>query len=233
MDKIKQSYFNLLMISSSIREYWISKVAVESFLNSLELSIEDDLLYSELPISNIKEHFEKQAIPIKGFITIQTCAFLDEYQLLFKILPDDETLLNEAIEFKKGLKTIIGPAISLINNSWKDLRSVRNNLLAHNWRKGGTPIMFGESITKPQNTPWIDEEFTLLVGIFNATIYILQHYKPDYYNEMHSILKEKTSVKVHHMSRVLTHDDSIELVTALEGLMQLELDFFNRNLKTD
>ncbi len=222
MENIKQSYYNLLLIASSIRQYWISKVGVESFINKVE-TIEE--YFEDLSTVEVKQQFEMQSYAIKSFIIIQTCAFLDEYTLLFKLMPEDTALNNEARALKKDLKSLMKPAISLINNYWKDLYSVRNNLLAHNWRKDGQAIMFSQLMDKPSNAPWIDEEFTLLVAIFDTIINSLKEFKPDYFTEMNNIAIIKN--KVHHKTPVTSHGKSIEIAQALKVIMQHELKNLN------
>jgi hypothetical protein len=178
MQKVKQSYYNLLMIAASIRQYWFAKVALESFLNVV---IPDELeMQEEISMPHVRANFDLQNIAVKSFIIIQTCAFLEEYKIIFSIPVDDPALASESATFKNGLKIILRPAISFINKSWKDLYSVRNNLLAHNWRKDGELIMFSSITDNPSNAPWIDEEFTLLVGIFDSVIEILKGYRPVY-----------------------------------------------------
>lgn len=223
MDKIKQSYYNLLMIASSVRQYWTSKVAVESFLNILRENdgIENDLIYQ------VKEKFELQTMAVKGYIIIQTCCFLDEYKLIFSLKPTDSSNDAEVNNFKNGLKKILRHPVSFINRSWKELYEVRNNLLAHNWRKNGEPIMFSHLISKPQNAPWIDEEFTLLVGIFDSVIEILKKYRLDFFNEMHTQMQAKVNETVHHMARSISHETSIEMVLEIKSLMANELKELN------
>lgn len=222
MEKIKQSYFNLLMIASSIRQYWISKVGVESFINMIETA-ED--LFEDLSTVEVKQQFEIQTYAIKGFIIIQTCAFLDEYGLLFRLMPENVDFSEEAKLFKKDLKSVMKPAITLINNYWKDLYAVRNNLLAHNWRKDGQAIMFSQLTDSPTNAPWIDEEFTLLIGIFDSIINSLKEFKPAFFSEMNNkiVCKEK----VHHRAPVIDHEKSLEIANALRTVMQHELNQLN------
>ncbi|MEN5197499.1 hypothetical protein [Sphingobacterium faecium] len=62
------------------------------------------------------------------------------------------------------------PAISIINDYWKDLYFVRDNLLVHNWRRDEQAIKFTELMDSPTNAPSIDKEFTLLIGIFDSII---------------------------------------------------------------
>jgi len=76
---------------------------------------------------------------------------------------------------------------------------------------------------KPSISPWIAEEFTLLIGIFDIIIYYLKKYKPDSFEEMHSSILEKNSKKVHHRSRVTTHYASLILLEALKVIMEYEL----------
>jgi hypothetical protein len=228
MQKVKQSYYNLLMIAASIRQYWVAKVALESFLN---IVVPDELeMQEDISMPQVRANFDLQNIAVKSFIIIQTCAFLEEYKMIFSISADDPELASESSAFKTGLKIILRPAISFINKSWKDLYAVRNNLLAHNWRKDGQLIMFSSLTDEPSNAPWIDEEFTLLVGIFDSIIEILKDYRPDYYQEMSLIITEKSKKKVHHMTRSTTHEESVKLAQAVKGLMKLELDHLNEKI---
>ncbi len=209
------------MIASTMRTFWRSKVNVESFLNQV---LEDEFYEGE-GVDKVISDLHQQAMGIKGYLTIQTCAFLDEYKKFHRILPEDQGLNAEAIEFKKGVKKLLKPAIALINNSWKDLYEARNVLFAHNWRKDGELLMFGEEALKATNSPWIDEEFTLLIGIFDLIIYNLQLYRKEFFEEMHGIIKKKSANKVHHRSRVLTHEESLELLTSLKfGMECLQIE---------
>ncbi len=213
------------MIASGIRQCWLSKVAVESFLNII---IPDEVEMDEIvSLPQVRASFEQQTMATKSFIIIQTCAFLDEYKFIYSLKPDDVSLNDDAVKFKEGLKIILGHAVKFINSSWKDIYAVRNNLLAHNWRSNGKLIMFSNLIDHPQNVPWIDEEFTLLVGIFDAIIEIMKEYRPDFFEEMNLFISEKSKKKVHHMTRSESHEKSIEIVNAMKGLMKLELDHFN------
>lgn len=190
------------MIASAIRQYWIAKVEVESFINEIN-SV--DYLFENININKVIEHFEIQNYALKFFIIIQTCAFLDEYTLFFKQIPKDASCNAKAIKFKKEMKSVTSPAIKLINKYWKDLYSVRNNVLAHNWRSNGQPIIFTQLTDLPPNVPWIDEEFTLLIGIFDSIINSLKELNSLFYTEMSTKVDNKK--KVHHMTPVLSHDE--------------------------
>lgn len=232
MQKIKESYFNLILISSSVKQYWVAKVAVHSFLNTV---VPDEIEMEEIiSMPDIQKNFECQSYAIKCFIQIQTCAFLDEYSLLFSLPISDESKRAESIEFRKGIKTLLKPAITVINNYWKDLYEVRNTLLAHNWRKGknSPAFMFTNATDSPPNVPWIDEEFTLLVGIFDGVLEILQQYAPDYFSELSEILATKSSQKVHHQTPVNNHEESMKLVSEINQLMTAELALLRLNAKS-
>ncbi|TBO41190.1 hypothetical protein [Pedobacter kyonggii] len=182
-------------------------------------------LVNTFPDLHILDHFETQSLAVKSFINIQTCAFIDEYNFLFTIKLEDDAHLQEAEKFKEGLKLIVGPAVKVIKSYWKDLRKERNRLLAHNWRDGKDAIMFGPETEVAPNIPWIDEEYTLLIGIFDKTIFYLKKYRPDYFKEMDSYIRAKSQNKIRHRSPVSTHDQSISKLEDFERFLKASLEY--------
>jgi len=187
------------------------------------VQVKEDEFYEDRVLVLTINEFHQQTHAIKGFITIQTCAFLEEYKKFHKILPEQINEKQNAIEFKKDIKILLKPAISLIESSWKDLYEARNTLFAHNWRHNDELVMFSNHSLKPSNSPWIDEEFTLLIGIFDNIIYQLQDYRTDYFDEMFNLIKQKSKIKIKHLSRVQTHNDSLKMVNLLKEVMDQEL----------
>lgn len=69
-------------------------------------------------------------------ILMNTCSYLDEYNKNFLI--NAEYKFHERI---KTLKKIAKPAIKKLNE-WKDLRTYRNQIVAHNFRIDGNDFSF-------------------------------------------------------------------------------------------
>lgn len=213
----------MIMIASAIRYTWISKVAIESFINIVD-GHEQELDPAIFPEKDIQKSFDAQSLAVKSYLLIQTCAFLEEYKLFHKIKPEDPVHTQESIRFKKEIKAILKPAISYINESWVDLYQARNQVLAHGWRVGGgDAIMFTDMVNHPLNVPLIDEEFTLLVGIMGSMIDVLQEYNPAYFAELDAFMKDRGQNLPRHLTRTTSHEFSMEQFRAVKALMQLEL----------
>lgn len=202
MDKLKESFYNLLMIASGIREHWIGKVQIESVLNCID---EDEIPFPSR-LESFEKSFEVQNYAVKGFIMIQTCSFLEEY----KYFCGQPTVNDSEREFRSKLMTTLRPSLKVISK-WKELYQVRNGLLAHNWRTKGEAIVFRPNPTGAhQDVPWIDAEYTLLVGVFDIIIYCLKTKFKSVYEEMHDKAIKNSSHKVSHVPRASTHEEAVE-----------------------
>lgn len=211
----------MIMIASAIRYSWISNVAIQSFLNMVGPKKLDTSIF---PDKDIQKNYQAQNLNVKGYLIIQTCSFLDEYKLFHKFKPEDPAELEASIRFKKEVKAILKPAISYINDCWKDLYKTRNQMLAHGWRvDGGDAIMFTDAVHYPVNAPLIDEEFTLLIGIIGSMIDVMEEYNPDYIAEVDTFMQERVKIKPPHLTPTTSHEFSKKEFLRIKALMRQEL----------
>lgn len=115
-------------------------------------------------------------------IILNACSYLEEWELLGGLSPEEPRIL--------ALRKIAKPAIDRINN-WKDLKLVRNSVIAHNHR-----------IRKPNNSPTITSikrqiscpnslyDYKLLIGCVYVTKNALSRVFGKEYNEMLPYLKD-------------------------------------------
>jgi hypothetical protein len=88
-------------------------------------------------------------------IIIKACSFLDEYNK--GLAPLNYPEYSDRI---KLIKTILKPATKRINK-WSDLRNYRNDIIAHNLKKG-TDYILNDNNKVEYNIPHTDNEMFLL-----------------------------------------------------------------------
>ena len=150
--KIESSVRILLQLATRIK--WISQTELVTFMNKEYLNrvkFDDDefdkFSYS-LAVSGI----------CQDLLIVTSCSFIDEYENVFN--PSKFPTYGNEI---KKLKRITDPAYKRIK-SWKDLKQLRNNIIAHNHRLKGKSIYELENrIT--YNVPATNEEATLLADL--------------------------------------------------------------------
>jgi hypothetical protein len=151
-----------MQISSSIRILyqlatkikWFSEIELATFMNKdylKQLKFNDDF-YNKYPyptsVSSISQ----------DMIIIYTCSFLDEYDNVFTpaVFPSESKKIIE-------LKNNVLPAYRQIKK-WKDLKKIRNNIIAHNHRINGKSIFdLNEKIK--YTIPSTNAEYTLLADL--------------------------------------------------------------------
>ena len=95
---------------------------------------------------------------IQWNILIITQSLIDELnQFLFNYTPDDISLKNRI----KGFKKIIDPALNEIKK-WKDIKKIRNNILAHNGRDYYGESMILSTEYENYNIPIFHNDFYVL-----------------------------------------------------------------------
>jgi hypothetical protein len=103
---------------------------------------------------------DKVAIPaLTNNIFIMTCSFLDEWNGEFNHIK-----LPEYSDRILRVKRITKPLFKRINK-WKNLRDVRNMVLAHNLRRKDGSDIFTDGIKEPIIFPWANSEVTLLTTL--------------------------------------------------------------------
>jgi hypothetical protein len=178
--EIKSSIRILFQLATKAK--WISETELVSFfnkeyLNQLRYS---DKFYDKLP-------FQTSISSIcQNYLVIYCCSFLDEYERVFNPsqFPNDS---KKIIEFKK----VVLPAYKRIKK-WKDIKKLRNSLIAHNHRIKGKSIFDHDTRIK-YNVPSTNEEFTLLADL----IFLIAEQIHLYFPETVSKMDLKITLKDH------------------------------------
>jgi hypothetical protein len=156
---VKSSIRILFQLATKIK--WISDTSLTSFMNRPYLS----------QIKYYDDFFNSLSFPtsISGicqdFQIIYCCSFIDEYDKWFtpaKYPEEKDRILK--------VKRIVLPAYNRIK-SWKDLKTLRNQIIAHNHRINGKSIFDHESKVK-YNVPTTNEEYVLLADL----VFLIAHY---------------------------------------------------------
>ncbi len=149
---IKSSILILFHLATRIK--WISNTNLVTVMNRpylFQLKFNDPF-YDKTSYSNSVLGF------CQDLQLIYCCSFLDEFENQFN--PKKFPIERDRILLAKKLTK---PAYKRIKR-WKDLKKIRNNILAHNHRLNGKPIYdFSEKLN--YNVPIYEEEFILLADL--------------------------------------------------------------------
>lgn len=150
---------------------------------------------------------------------IESVSFLDEYQQVFGV--KTEKMFKDRIIVVKAINK---PLISRISE-WKDLREFRNNLLAHNLRKGKNGDFIFSIKNLDYNAPRNLYDLFLLSNLimFSAeTIY------SEFKNEINTI-DSKTFQDIAPGGKLLSKDDVSRITVELLDKADKEKVRFNRS----
>jgi hypothetical protein len=143
---------------------------------------------------------------------IDSVSFLDEYQQVYGV--KTETKYKDRIIITKAINK---PLISKICE-WKDLRDFRNNLLAHNLRKGKNGDFVFSIENLDYNAPRNLNDLFLLTNL-------IQFSTDTIYSEFENEIKEyasKSTKEIKPNYRILTKDDVSKITTELLNKANLE-----------
>lgn len=143
----------LFQLATKVR--WISETELVTFMNSnylKQLKYNDDF-YNALPYPTAVSGI------CQDMLMIFSCSFIDEYEKEFtpSKFPDEANRILE-------LKRITMPAYKQIKK-WKDLKKIRNNIIAHNHRINNGKSIFDSKERITYNIPATNEEYTLLADL--------------------------------------------------------------------
>lgn len=188
-----------------------------------EMGYRNQLLVDfEFPTKDSDKIIDKDLTLINSLFymtVIDSVSFLDEYQQVYGV--KTEKKYKDRIIITKAINK---PFISKICE-WKDLREFRNNLLAHNLRKGknGDYVFSIENLdyNAPRN---LNDLFLLtnLIQLSTGTIY----------SEFENEIKEhasKSTKEIKPNDRLLTKDDVSKITSELINKANLEKTRNNRN----
>jgi hypothetical protein len=152
MQKLLESYKTLLHLGTQItffNEVYKTYRDNEDHLNQVKFKNH----YSKLPLA--------KAISgsLQNYSHIITCSFIDEYNREF--VPSKHPEFSNRI---KRLKQITKPALARLN-TWSDLKSYRNYILAHNYRIGEKSIFSSDYEPIHFNIPHTNAETVLVAEI--------------------------------------------------------------------
>jgi hypothetical protein len=150
--KIESSIRILLQLATRIK--WISETELATFMNKAYLS---KIKYNDDEFDRLSYSTSVSGI-CQDLLIVTCCSFIEEYEGVF----NPSKFPTYANEIKK-LKRITAPAYKRIK-SWKDLKLLRNNIIAHNHRSKGESIYEIENRLK-YNVPSTNEEATLLADL--------------------------------------------------------------------
>lgn len=150
---------------------------------------------------------------------IDSVSFLDEYQQVYGV--KTETKYKDRIKITKAINK---PLISKICE-WKDLRDFRNNLLAHNLRKGKNGNFVFSIENLDYNAPRNLNDLFLLTNLIQLSTDTI-------YSEFENEIKEfasKITKEIKVSDRLLTKDDVSKITTELLKKANLEKTRHNRD----
>lgn len=150
--QVESSIHILFQLATKIK--WISETELVTFMNRDYLL---QIKYSDNFFNKINYPTSVSGI-CQDHLIIFCCSFLDEYEKVFT----PSQFPNETDRILK-LKKITLPAYKQIKK-WKDLKKIRNNIIAHNLRIKGKSILDHNEKVK-YNIPTTNEEYTLLADL--------------------------------------------------------------------
>jgi hypothetical protein len=188
-----------------------------------EMGYRNQLLVDfEFPTKDFEKIIDKELTLFNSLFymtVIDSVSFLDEYQQVFGV--KTEKKYKDRIIITKAINK---PLISRICE-WKDLRDFRNNLLAHNLRKGknGDYIFSIENLD--YNAPRNLNDLFLLTNL-------IQFSADTIYSEFENEIKEFASMTTKELKpndRILTKDDVSKITTELLKKANMEKILNNRD----
>jgi hypothetical protein len=188
-----------------------------------EMGYRNQLLVDfEFPTKDSEKFIDKELTLFNSLFymtVIDSVSFLDEYQQVFGV--KTEKKYKDRIIITKAINK---PLISKISE-WKDLREFRNNLLAHNLRKGknGDYVFSIENLD--YNAPRNLNDLFLLTNLIQLSTDTI-------YSEFENEIKEhasKSTKEIKPNDRILTKDDVSKITTELINKANLEKTRNNRD----
>jgi hypothetical protein len=199
---IESSIRILFQLATRIK--WISEIDLVAYMN-----------FDSLNKYQCIDSFYNLPFPIsvsaicQDYLVVQSCSYLDEYDNYFTI----KNFPNEKERILK-LKRIVKPAYKKIK-SWKDLKKMRNNIIAHNHRVNGESIY--DSVEKVTYiVPSSNEEYTLLADLIFIITQNIEPVFPDIVKSMNfsSTLRDFLvikSEKINTYEELKRIEDEIEI----------------------
>jgi hypothetical protein len=188
-----------------------------------EMGYRNQLLVDfEFPTKDSKKIIDKELTLFNSLFymtVIDSVSFLDEYQQVFGV--KTEKKYKDRIIITKAINK---PLISKICE-WKDLRDFRNNLLAHNLRKGknGDYIFSIENLD--YNAPRNLYDLFLLTNLIQFSTHTINS---EFENEIKEFAS-KTTKDIKPNNRILTKDDVSKITIELLNKANMEKVRNNRN----
>ena len=188
-----------------------------------EMGYRNQLLVDfEFPTKDANKIIDKDLTLLNSLFymtVIDSVSFLDEYQQVYGV--KTETKYKDRIRITKAINK---PVISKICE-WKDQRDFRNNLLAHNLRKGknGDFVFSIEDLN--YNAPRNLNDLFLLTNL-------IQFSADTIFSEFENEIKEfasKTTREIKPIDRVLSKDDVSKITIELLKKVNLEKTRYNRD----
>ena len=188
-----------------------------------EMGYRNQLLVDfEFPTKDANKIIDKDLTLLNSLFymtVIDSVSFLDEYQQVYGV--KTETKYKDRIRITKAINK---PLISKICE-WKDQRDFRNNLLAHNLRKGknGDFVFSIEDLN--YNAPRNLNDLFLLTNL-------IQFSADTIFSEFENEIKEfasKTTREIKPIDRVLSKDDVSKITIELLKKVNLEKTRYNRD----
>lgn len=150
---------------------------------------------------------------------IDSVSFLDEYQQVFGV--KTEKFFKDRIIITKSINR---PLISKICE-WKDLRDFRNNLLAHNLRKGENGVYVFSIENLDYNAPRNLNDLFLLTNLVQFSTDTINS---EFENEIKE-LDTNTTKEIKTNNRILSKDDVSKITIELLNKSNKEKIRNNRN----
>jgi hypothetical protein len=178
--QITSSIRILFQLATKVK--WISETELITFMNSTYLK----------QIKYIDEFYNTFSYPTavsgicQDMLIVYSCSFIDEYENEFTSskFPKEANRILE-------LKRITLPAYKQIKK-WKDLKKIRNNIIAHNHRINGKSI-FNNKDKITYNIPATNEEYTLLADL----VFIIAENIPPIFPELITEIDFNESLRDH------------------------------------
>jgi len=176
----------------------------------------------DFPSRNLEEIKDKNLTLLNSLFymsVIESVSFLDEYQQVFGV--KTEKMFKDRII---AVKAINKPLISRISE-WKDLREFRNNLLAHNLRKGKNGDFIFSIKNLDYNAP---RDLYDLFLLSNLIMFSAETIYSEFKNEIDTI-DSTTFQDIKPSEKVLSKDDVSRITVELLDKANKEKIRFNRS----
>lgn len=202
------------------RERFVESVYHIVYFGNLTRDLKNVLLSTETKNSE----YERQIVRLsfQWNVMIMTISLMDELNnYFFMFESDDEDLKKRII----GYKHIVEPAISEIN-SWSDLRSFRNNVLAHNFRidKEDFKSVHLNNRLSSYNIPKFRVDLVILFKWLDTITKVAEEIFDSEYKESLAIIQSFIKTEVKNSSNI---DDKTNKANEVILEVNKRADFYN------